>query len=241
MPKSEHFIDGTATIGGEVEAAYWAKLEIFQINVPSAARPHAVERLLQAKRARQTVHFAGQYVADIPSSLLIRVLTEALSDQPTGDGNEGTMFEHYVTLIFEQLDNDPNVTKDLIARLEWSYLRLLEYSNRALRERCQRFWRCHRIFSCKYCQRPIEVKNEKRCLDENAEDYEVQRSMAGQAWTLLHGWSHVPGPSEDGKTIDGAELEDWVRKARTSLVKKADRAAIGDQIIGSSACPRARR
>ena len=229
LPKSEHFIDLTATIGGEVEAAYWAKLEIFQINVSTAARPRAVERLLQAKRARQTVHFAGQYVADIPSSLLIRVLTEALSDQPTGNGNESTMFAHYVTLIFEKLDNDSTLAEDVIARLEWSYLRLLEYSSRTPRA-LPRLLATSPDFFLQVLSTAYRGENEKG-LDENGEDYEVQKSMAGQAWSLLHGWSHVPGLSEDGRTVNGAELEDWVRKARI-LCKKADRAAIGDQIIG---------
>jgi transcriptional regulator with XRE-family HTH domain len=229
LPKSEHFIDVVATIGGEVEAAYWAKLEIFQINVPAPARPRAVERLLQAKRARPTVHFAGQYVADIPSSLLIRALTEALSDQANRDGNEGTMFQHYVTLIFEKLDNDPTVTEDLIARLEWSYLRLLEYSNRTPRA-LPKLLATSPDFFVQVLSTAYRGENEKG-LDENAEDYEVQKSMAGQAWTLLHGWSHVPGLSGDGETINGAELEDWVREARI-LCKKAGRVAVGDQMIG---------
>ena len=94
-----------------------------------------VERLLQAKRAWATVGFAGQYVADIPSDLLVRVLTEALADQPKNakDGNEGTMFQHYVTRIFDKLDKDPTVAQDKIAGLEWSYWRVLEFSNRTPR------------------------------------------------------------------------------------------------------------
>ena len=35
LPKTEHFIECAAKIGGSVEAAYWTKLEIFQINVPA--------------------------------------------------------------------------------------------------------------------------------------------------------------------------------------------------------------
>ena len=229
LPKSEHFIELTATIGGEVETGYWAKLEIFQINVPAAARPRAAERLLQAKRARQTVQFAGQYVADIPSSLLIRVLTEALSDQSTGDANESTMFEYYVTLIFEKLDNNSTVTEDQIARLEWSYLRLLEHSNRTPRA-LPKLLATSPDFFLQVLSTAYRGENEKG-LDENAEDYEVQKSMAGQAWALLHSWSHVPGLSDDGKTINGAELEAWVRQARI-LCKRADRAAVGDQVIG---------
>ena len=65
--------------------------------------------------------------------------------------------------------------------------------------------------------------------DPESEDYEAQRSIANQAWTLLHNWKHVPG-SSDGK-VDGAALEKWVKEARI-LFEKAGRAEIGDQKIG---------
>ena len=227
LPKSEHFMERAAEIGGEVETAYWAKLEIFQINVPAASRPRIVERLLIAKRARETVHYAGQYVADIPSDLLIRVLTEAVSGKPTGDGNEGTMFEFHVTTIFGKLDNDPSVQEADIARLEWAYLRLLEYSNRTPKE-LPKFLATSPEFFLEVLSTAYRGEHEEG-LDENAPDYEVKKSMAGQAWTLLRDWKHVPG-LYDGK-INGADLERWVRAARI-LCENADRAAIGDQVIG---------
>jgi hypothetical protein len=229
LPKTEHFIERTAKIGGAVEAEYWAKLEIFQINVPAATKPRIVERLLQAKRAWATVDFAGQYVVDIPSDLLVRVLTEALSDQPkrTTDGNEGTMFQYYVTLIFDKLDHDRSVTEDQIARLEWSYLKILEYSNRTPTA-LPKLLATAPDFFVQVLSTVYRGENEKG-LDENDEDYEVKQSMAGQAWSLLHSWAHVPG-LVDGK-IDGAALEPWVREARI-LCAKSDRAAIGDQVIG---------
>lgn len=231
LPKSEHFIERTAEIGGEVEAAYWSKLEIFQINVPAPSRPRMVEYLLQAKRAWATIQFAGQYVMDIPSGLLVRVLTEALSDQPkkVTDGNEGTMLQHYVTLIFDKLDHDPAVTTDQIARLEWSYLKVLEYSNRTPKA-LPRLLATSPDFFLQVLSTAYRGEDEKG-LDENAEHYEAQKSMAGQAWSLLHSWAHVPGLSDDGKVVDGAKLEAWVRETRI-LSAKAGRAAISDQMIG---------
>jgi transcriptional regulator with XRE-family HTH domain len=230
LPKSEHFIERAAQIGGAVETTYWAKLDIFQINVPAASRAPVIERLLQAKRAWATVSFAGQYVADIPSELLVRLLAEALSDQPkAAAGNEGTMFQHYVTLIFDKLDKDPTVALDKIAGLEWSYLRVLEFSNRTPRALPKVLATSPQLFE-QLLSAAYRGEDEKG-LDENAKDYEVQKSMASQAWSLLHSWAHVPGLSDDGKIVDGAELEAWAREARI-LSAKAGRAAIGDQMIG---------
>jgi transcriptional regulator with XRE-family HTH domain len=229
LPKTEHFIQRAEKIGGEVEKEYWAKLEIFQINVPPPARPRVVERLLEAKRGRATVHFAGQYVADVPSDLLVRVLTEAVSGEPGSDANEGTMFEYYTTLIFEKLDKDSSVDKAVIARLEWQYLKLLEYSNRTPKD-LPKLLANSPDFFVEILSLAYRGENEKG-LDETAADYEVKKSMAGQAWTLLHSWSHVPGLSDDGKAVNGAELETWVREARIRCAKTG-RGAIGDEIIG---------
>ena len=48
---------------------------------------------------------------------------------------------------------------------------------------------------------------------------------------LFRDWKHVPGLFYDGKITNGADLERWVRAARI-LCENADRAAIGDQVIG---------
>jgi hypothetical protein len=62
--------------------------------------------------------------------MLIRALAEAVSSEPSSDSNDATMIQYYVTLIFEKLDNDVEVPEGEIARLEWAYLRVLEFSNR---------------------------------------------------------------------------------------------------------------
>lgn len=228
LPKSEHFMERVAKIGGAVDAAYWAKIEVFQINVPAPAKPQAVEHLLAAKRAHATIQYAGHYAAEIPSHLLIRVLTDAVSAEPTGEPNDGTMFQFYVTTILEKLDNDSSVDKAEVARLEWSYLKLLEYSNRAPKE-LPKFLATSPSFFLEVLSAAYRGEHEQG-LDENAPDHQTKKSMAGQAWTLLRGWSYLPGLMADGK-VDGEELERWVKAARI-LCAGADRGPIGDQVIG---------
>jgi hypothetical protein len=187
-----------------------------------------IERLLQAKRARDAVHYAGQYVQELPSALLIRILSEAVSSEGSDDGNEVTMFQHNAILIFEKLDHDVAVEREQIARLEWAYLKLLEYSNRTPKE-LPRFLSTSPEFFVEVLSLVYRGENEQG-LDEAAPDYKQKEAMAGQAWTLLHGWTHVPGLQGDG-TVNAAELDSWITKARL-LCEKADRAAIGDEVIG---------
>jgi transcriptional regulator with XRE-family HTH domain len=227
LPKSEHFIERTAQIGGEIEKKYWEKLDIFSPNVPATLKPRVVESLLRAHRAREAIHYAGQYVRDIPSDLLIRVLNEAVSGKPSKDGNENTMSQYYVELIFQKLDKDPEVLEDRISLLEWKYLQVLEYSNRKP-SALPKLLATSPDFFVQVLSAVYRGDDEKS-LDENAADFESQKAVATQAWTLLHEWTHVPGLS-DG-TVNGAELEAWVRNARIRCAE-VGRAAIGDEIIG---------
>jgi hypothetical protein len=61
------------------------------------------------------------------------------------------------------------------------------------------------------------------------EQREQQAKIATQAYTLLHSWRRVPGTTDTG--IDGAALEEWVKKARL-FCEQAGRLSIGDQKIG---------
>jgi hypothetical protein len=227
LPKSEHFIERVDQIGGEIKKNYWANLHPFMVQVPSDHKPAVIEQLLEAKRAREAVHYAGQFVREIPSNLLIRVLNDAVAEKPSGDGNEGTMFQYYVTQIFSKLDNDDSISEDQIARLEWAYLQLLEYSDRKPKA-LPKLLATSPDFFVQVLSAVYRGEDEKG-LDENAPDYEHEKAIASQAWTLLHEWRHVPGLSNG--TINGAELEAWVREARI-LCAKAGRAAIGDEVIG---------
>ena len=229
LPPNERFMQRVASIGGEAEAAYWSKIDPFRIKVPDTAISGIVERLLKAKRARAATSYAGHHFEHISSDLFIRTLTHALAEEPPkANGNDSTMFQHYVTNIFEKLDQDSSVAVNDLARLEWGYLRLLEHSNRQPKT-LPKLLAISPEFFVEVLSAVYKGQHEERGLDKDAPDYEARAAIATQAWTLLHSWRHVPG-TVDGK-IDGTELDRWVRKTR-ALCAGADREIIGDQQIG---------
>lgn len=61
-------------------------------------------------------------------------------------------------------------------------------------------------------------------------DVEKARSLAGQAYDVMHAWAHVPGADDQGE-IDPDALESWVKQAR-KLLSEAGRSTIGDSKIG---------
>ncbi|MEJ2376373.1 MAG: hypothetical protein P8Y71_13475 [Pseudolabrys sp.] len=201
---------------------------IFGLNVAHASVPWVIEHLLSAGRAFHAIQYAGHHLKDVPSKLFIRVLTEAVSAKASEDANENMMFQHYVERIFEKLDKDSSVPEDEIAKLEWSYLKLLEFSSRTPKTLPKLIATSPQFF-IEVLSTAYKSNHDEKGLDPEAPDYQVRASMATQAWSLLHNWKHVPGLS-NGK-IDGAQIEKWIRETRI-LAAKADRAEIGDVQIG---------
>jgi hypothetical protein len=228
LPKSEHFLQRVAVIGGEIEEKHWRQIPIYAISIPNNSVPWVIERLLAANRAYHATHYAGQHVKDVPAKLLIRVLGEAVQAEPSKESNDNVMFQHFVEKIFEKLDNDSAVTESEIARLEWAYLKLLEFSNRSPRT-LPKLLATSPQFFVEVLSTAFKANHDEKGLDPDAPDYQVRASMATQAWSLFHNWSHVPG-LRDGK-IEGSDLEKWIREARI-LSANADRAEIGDVQIG---------
>jgi hypothetical protein len=214
----------------EVAHRYWAEIQLFGMLGSADDRTFAATKLLDAKRARETVRFMGHSSKDCPSSLLIRALNEAAREPwPQDNGNEGTMFLYSVEEILLQLDRGNDVTQDEIATLEWTLLPLLRYSRRPPTVLHKNMSTTPAFFvtvvSAVYRPDP-----ESGVPEPAAADLEAARAIATQAYQLLTTWHLVPG--EENRSVNASVLEEWVKEARIRC-KGAGRLAVGDQHIGN--------
>jgi hypothetical protein len=122
------------------------------------------------------------------------------------------------------------VEEDTLARLEWAYLPLLQYSGRpakvllkALSEQPALF-----IDLLKAIYGPSE---ESGVTEPEPEDPERARALADQAYRLLKLWDRLPGTRDDG-TIDEQQLEAWITEVRT-LAKGVGREESADSRVGN--------
>lgn len=191
-----------------------------------------MRKLIEVGRARHALALAGRGEKEaLPSDLLVELLQGALR-QPfvgDGDGNEATMFQHYVAEILGMLDERDDVDRNALITLEWNYLQLLEHSRRppkvllrALSEQPTLF-----VQMLSAIFKPTEGSG---VIELEPSDPEQARAVATQAYRLLELWNRIPGAQDDG-TIDGAVLEAWIKEARI-LAKAAGREDIADSRIG---------
>ncbi|MDR5815078.1 helix-turn-helix domain-containing protein [Caballeronia sp. LZ033] len=221
-----------AKAGGEIEEAYWRQVSVFWASEDENEVEFAVQRLIDVGRARSALWLAGHRRGKLlPSDLLMRVLLQAVRQPSEGadDVNDTTMFEHFVTTILEVLDERDDVSSETLARLEWVYLPLLEYSRRPARVLPRTLAEQPALFveMLEAAFGTIEEDDETKVETQSLEH---ARDIGTQAYNLLELWDVLPGTRDDG-SIDTEKLEDWIKKAR-SLAKEVGLEDIADDRIG---------
>jgi DNA-binding transcriptional regulator YiaG len=211
-----------------LDRAYWKSMPIYTI--PSEADfDWTATKLIDVGRPRDAMSWLGHNIARKPSGkLLARVLRAAVGSE-TKDSSDVTMFSHYLGLILDYLETDASIDEDEIVQLEWIYFQALRYSQRRPKTLHRALAKSPEFFA--QLIRLIYVPDKNSGVEEPPPDSLAQaQNLARQAFDVMHDWSHVPGADDHG-VIDGAALEDWVKKAR-KLCAESGRGEIADQKIG---------
>ena len=233
LPISRWTWDRVAEIGTVVRAAYWQNVPALWVDAGSHDIAYAVRQLIDIGRARHALALVSLHDEErrLPSAVLVEVLEQA-ARQPVEkqlDGNEGTMFQHYVTETLTELDGRDDVDRNTLAVLEWNYLQLLEHSRRPAKVLLSVLSEQPKLFIDMLSA--LFVPSAESGIEEpKPPDPEKARAVAEQAFRLLEVWSHIPGRRDDN-TIDGETLERWIKEARI-LAKAVGREEVADDRIG---------
>lgn len=234
LPSTEWVWKLAERAGPAIEASYWRRVRVLWSQNDASDPSYAVEKLIEAGRARDGVHLIGYHLHTgrrFSSDLLSRALMEAARQPIEGElhSNDKTMFQHYALEIFKQLDQANDVTTDTMVRLEWLYLALFEHSQRQAKVIMAELASKPDLFA-QLLAAVYKPSPESGIVDPPVENEEQARNVANQAYRLLRHWDVIPGTNVDG-SIDGAKLEDWVKEAR-KLTNSMGRGRVADEKIG---------
>ncbi|AUW47192.1 hypothetical protein CUJ84_pRLN3000054 (plasmid) [Rhizobium leguminosarum] len=221
-------------MGVNLETQYWKKAPILWVDEEPADTAFALNKLIEVGRARHAIHLVGlrsHKGMKLDSNLLVRTLKEAAQEPVDSetDGNEATMFQHYVAEILTDLDKREDLDTNEMLMLEWMYLPLLEYSQRPAKMIMRELASNPKLFM-EMISAIYKPSDESGVVDEVQLDPDRAKILAHKAFDLLRLWNVVPGTTDDGG-IDQTTLEGWVREARR-LARSAGREDIADQKIG---------
>jgi len=226
LPASKTVWTQVALAGKTIEDSYWKQVPVYQINRSEKDIKLVIEKLMGARRAREAIQFVCNKTAKLPSELIVKLLRESATEPLTANSNNDLVtFQYYVTEALKILDKDKRIQIEIIGSLEWTYLPLLEHSERppsALEKLLSR----DSAFFVKVLSTAFPPENE----GEHKTEKKIDSRQAIAAFSLLRSWSLLPGTKEDGSICE-VELQKWIRGTR-ELCTKVDRSTFGDQQIG---------
>ena len=190
-------------------------------------------KLLGVGRAREAASLAAYRGKDLPSAIVVEILTEAAREQV----REGSASNDHSMFLFSPWKNCFSVYgtrqndiagRSALARLEWAYLAMLEHSRRPPVVLHKTMSTSPEFFVkvLRSIYRPAPDSG----IEEVVEDTKQARSLAGHAYGLLRSWHKVPG--EIDGIVDSAVLQEWVDRVRAGCAE-VGRGDIGDQHIGN--------
>ncbi|WP_248763906.1 helix-turn-helix domain-containing protein [Pseudarthrobacter sp. SSS035] len=221
VPFAKRYWTEIATLGKDLEAAYWERAQ--HRYATADERAEAISLLVEHDRPWGAVGLLSDMLRDSkePGVRLVKLVLNALRNAP-GPIHDTTMSGYYVGNVLKYMEQHFHDDKDLPG-YEFMFFELLHdhQPSAAL----------YRALGTDPSDFISMIKALYRGDDEPKRSPTAQeKAFAHRSYSVLRNWHTLPGVAEDG-TIDGAHLNDWVRGARLAL-SDSRRAAIGDEQIG---------
>jgi hypothetical protein len=185
-----------------------------------------VAKLLEHGRPYTAIRFmstAGTGGTALPTpALILKTLERAVRTSPEDDAPSGYLGYELGDLL-DLLEQADEVDDRQVAAVEWAFLPVFARQERKPKVLHRELARNPRFFAELVSLAFKAEGEEPRQLSEQ------EQLRAHHAHDLLDSWRVVPGAN--GQQVDGAELMDWVRRAREAMAATG-RGPIGDEQIG---------
>ena len=219
--------DVLANAPPDIKAQYWKTAPIGWGKWPSDEIEFLVKSLLGAGRPRTAFHAAHFNWENLDSESIIRLL-EAISsvDEPKIALPQSYDIEE----AFKRLDENVDIDRGRIARLEFSLSPALVHGKRGLAALNEELGRDPKLFVQMISYMYRRDDDEADPEEWKSANPDAAKNIARLCHDVLHYWHRLPGLLADG-TIDATVLKEWVAQSRR-LCQEHGRKTIGDIIIG---------
>jgi hypothetical protein len=169
------------------------------------------------------------HIDKLDSPLIVRLLKDLATIASEDDAN--IRFQAFdFGRTFEVLDQRADISADELAQLEFLYLFALEHDKRGIPNLERQLAETSALFA-----QAVGLVYKRKQPGEDPPEWQIaneeaRKSVATQAYSLLHKAKRIPGTGHDGK-IDVAKLKMWLKEVRV-LCKTYGRELAGDNSIG---------
>jgi hypothetical protein len=219
------------TFGTDASKDFWRCRQPWGLQGDRGDVEYAVERYLAVDRAEFVVEGLFPKMRDISSALILKTLDE-FQTRIAAFPNilRWQAIDYNLQQIFAILQSRTDIPLGEIARREYSYLPLL-HETYGVREES------HSLILDRFMAEDAEFYVSILCdvyrpasdQDKDSPITEQQKAQARFGWTLLNGFSRIPGFSTD--PVEEKALQAWVAAVR-KLAAERDRLVVAEQNIG---------
>jgi len=199
---------------GESEIEYWSKTSALPYHA-HGDMGYAIDKLIIYKRPHAAI--ACLYTSLHDKKLLDRsrsvtaLLAAVSSPEPTG-----TMDGYYIVEIIKALQEDPETKPDDLFHVEWAYLPLLGHDHKDATPKLLE----SRLASdpAFFCEVIRLIYRSKKDVNPDSEPDERTKSIATNAWRLLHEWRTPPGTQANGVFVPEHFVE-WLKYVKEACAE----------------------
>ena len=215
--------------GEDTRAEYWRNVSPSGIRHTSAELTELIDCLLEVRRPRAAFHAVHMNVKDIEPSRLKQLLREVatVDAEPEGDYPPEC---YSISEALNSLDIRPGVTRDEMAKLEFMFINILEYSQHGIPNLENQITKSPAFFAYVVARIYKRSDDGEDPPEWRTEDPKQREAAGSAAYLLLNEITKIPGTNDDGK-INGHVLAAWISEVR-QLCRNYARADIGDHCIG---------
>ena len=215
VPSTPHGWSAVEVLEPQSAEHYWQTVHFHNYWLSDDELGAVVDKLLSAQRPGTAYDAAHLHPEKLTGSRWVLILEGILK----GNESDGIMPDQYhLEEIFEQLDKDEDISDEVIARLEFPFVRVLSDGKRATKA-------LDRILASdpKFFVQLLSYVF-RRCDDgEDPDDWKVEdperaKDLAQKAYEVLMSWRAFPGLHTDG-TFDADAFASWNRKAQESAAE----------------------
>lgn len=198
---------------GDDKSEYWLIANVNPYDAESGL-DIAVEKLIEHKRPHAAINCLDRMRHE-KQTMDVKACTRALLDAVSSDEPSYAMDSYHIGELIKFLQGCPEVSEDELFHVEWAYLPLLESDQEASPKLLEYKLSSEPEFFCELIRLMYRSKKQEESPQELSEG---SRTIATNAWRLLHDWKVPPGLQEDG-SFNGDHFSSWLQSVKEACKK----------------------
>lgn len=215
MPFTEEAWNRAVVWLGQSEREYWGRTS-------ASANPYhtdgdigtAIDKLIEYGRPHAAINCLYRMPHDkqpLDKSRSVKALLAAVSSAEPSYA----MDAYHIVEIIKALQDDPGTDPDDLFQVEWAYLPLLDRHNGASPKLLENRLASDPAFFCEVIRLIFRSNKEDKSEKEPSEQ---DRSIATNAWRLLHEWRTPPGTQPDG-AFSREQFTQWLEQTKETCAE----------------------